>query len=162
MSAKKSSKSEASRVIAVGRRKTSVARLELVKGKGVVTVNNQDIKDYFGSTTVYPAIAVRPVNIVEAESNFDIKVNVYGGGLNGQADAISLALARALCKHELELSPVAVATEEDAEGDVSPNAHLPWRTALKRLKLLTRNARVVERKKVGFRKARKKEQFSKR
>ncbi|MDC3181151.1 30S ribosomal protein S9 [Gammaproteobacteria bacterium] len=152
-------KSNVSKVITIGRRKTSVARLELVKGKGQITVNHKDIKDYFGQTTVYPAIAARPMGVVDAQSDFDIKVNVYGGGPNGQADAISLALARALCKHELGMTPIAI--EEDVDEE-SPNALLPWRTALKRLKLLTRNARVVERKKVGFRKARKKEQYSKR
>jgi small subunit ribosomal protein S9 len=164
MTARKTKAKKVDQIYTVGRRKSAVARLYMVPGKGQVTVNGKDIKEYFGGTTVYPAVATRPMQVVDAKSDFDVSVNVYGGGPNGQADAISLAIARALCKHEKKLVPIAQVEEQEegsSEGQ-GANALLKWRTSLKALKLLTRNARIVERKKVGFRKARKKEQYSKR
>lgn len=122
----------------IGRRKTSVARLYMQAGNGDVKVNGRDIKDYFPSD-VLQIIVKQPLNLVEQAGNFDLKINVDGGGSTGQAEAIRLAISRALC-------------EVDAE-------HRP---ALKKEGFLTRDPRMVERKKYGKRKARRAFQFSKR
>lgn len=122
----------------IGRRKTSVARLYMQAGNGEVKVNGRDIKEYFPSD-VLQIIVKQPLNLVEQEGNFDLKINVDGGGSTGQAEAIRLAISRALC-------------EVDAE-------HRP---ALKKEGFLTRDPRMVERKKYGKRKARRAFQFSKR
>jgi len=122
----------------IGRRKTSVARIYMTPGKGDITVNNKDVAVYF-PVDIMQIIVKQPLNIVEAVDKFDIKVNVDGGGIKGQAEAIRLAISRALC-------------EVDAE-------HRP---PLKKEGFLTRDARMVERKKPGRKKARKKFQFSKR
>ena len=122
----------------IGRRKTAVARVYVNTGKGNITVNKKDLKDYF---TTGPLIfkVMQPLNMTGNEENFDIKVNVYGGGITGQAEAIRLALSRAM-------------VELDAEN----------RAILKPEGLMTRDPRMVERKKFGQKKARKKFQFSKR
>lgn len=122
----------------IGRRKTSVARLYMQAGNGEVKVNGRDIKEYFPSD-VLQIIVKQPLNLVEQEGNFDLKINVDGGGSTGQAEAIRLAISRALC-------------EVDAEN----------RPALKKEGFLTRDPRMVERKKYGKRKARRAFQFSKR
>ncbi len=122
----------------IGRRKTSVARIYMTPGKGAITVNNKDVATYF-PVDIMQIIVKQPLNTVEAADKYDIKVNVDGGGIKGQAEAIRLAISRALC-------------EVDAE-------HRP---ALKKEGFLTRDARMVERKKPGRKKARKKFQFSKR
>ena len=122
----------------IGRRKASVARIYMSAGKGNITVNKKDSKEYFSTETLLYKIN-QPLKVVDSEGKFDIKVNVFGGGTTGQADAIKLAIARALC-------------EFDAEN----------RTVLKAEGLLTRDPRVVERKKPGQKKARKKFQWVKR
>ena len=122
----------------IGRRKTAVARVYLSKGKGNITVNKKDVNTYFPTATLQYKVN-QPLVMTENEKNFDVKVNVYGGGITGQAEAIRLALSRAMC-------------EVDAEN----------RTILKPEGLLTRDPRMVERKKFGQKKARKKFQFSKR
>ncbi|MBC8265975.1 MAG: 30S ribosomal protein S9 [Flavobacteriales bacterium] len=122
----------------IGRRKASVARIYLSKGKGNITINKKDSKDYFSTDTLLYKIN-QPLQVVEMEGKFDIKVNVNGGGNTGQAEAIRLAISKALC-------------ELDAEN----------RPALKTDGLLTRDSRVVERKKPGQKKARKKFQWVKR
>jgi len=122
----------------IGRRKTSVARIYMTPGKGKITVNNKDVATYF-PVDIMQIIVKQPLTTVEAADKFDIKVNVDGGGIKGQAEAIRLAISRALC-------------EVDAE-------HRP---PLKKEGFLTRDARMVERKKPGRKKARKKFQFSKR
>jgi small subunit ribosomal protein S9 len=124
--------------VAVGRRKASVARVFISKGKGKVTINGKDIKDYFSVEFLRNKIA-EPLAATETTGNFDFIVNVSGGGIKGQAEAIQLGISRALLLIDEE-----------------------HRLALKPLRMLKRDARVVERKKPGFRKARKKEQFSKR
>lgn len=146
---------------AIGRRKSSIARVYLTEGKGNVAVNGKDIKDYFGPTTVYPSNAIRPLVLVDVASAFDINVVVKGGGLTGQSDAISLAISRALCMHEMKIAPIKANEDENEEGEGGVELR-PWKKLLKSSKMLTRDARVVERKKYGFRKARKKEQYSKR
>lgn len=122
----------------IGRRKTSVARLYMKSGNGTITVNNKDLKVYF-PTEVMQTIVKQPLTLIEAAGSYDITVNVNGGGIRGQAEAIRLAISRALI-------------ENDAES----------RPALKKEGFLTRDPRMVERKKYGRRKARKKFQFSKR
>ncbi len=121
-----------------GRRKNSVVRVYLSKGKGKVTVNEREMGDYFNSP-VLKTMALKPFEVTETTNKFDVKVNAHGGGLSGQAGALSLAIARAL-----------VELDEN---------HRP---ALKAEGLLTRDPRMVERKKPGQKKARKKFQFSKR
>ena len=122
----------------IGRRKASVARIYMSKGKGNITINKIDSKEYFSTDTLLYKVNL-PLKVVDMEGKFDINVNVVGGGTTGQADAIKLAISRALC-------------ELDAEN----------RPALKAEGLLTRDPRVVERKKPGQKKARKKFQWVKR
>ena len=122
----------------IGRRKTAVARVYLAKGKGKITVNKKDMAVYFPTATLQYKVN-QPLAMTNNDGNFDITVNVFGGGITGQAEAIRLALSRAMC-------------EIDAEN----------RLILKPEGLLTRDPRMVERKKFGQKKARKKFQFSKR
>jgi small subunit ribosomal protein S9 len=153
------------RIHAIGRRKSAVARVYLTEGQGIVEVNGKEIQTYFGPTTVYPSVAIRPLSLVGMPKGFDLKVVVKGGGLTGQSDAISLAVARALCMYELKMNPVVEKTADESEDDeVGEEGAVvrPWKATLKSNKMLTRDSRVVERKKYGFRKARKKEQYSKR
>jgi small subunit ribosomal protein S9 len=122
----------------IGRRKASVARIYMSKGKGNITVNGKDFKEYFPVDTMQYKLE-QPFNITDLAGKFDVKVNVNGGGTTGQAEAIRLAISRALCKI-------------DPENRVS----------LKPEGMLTRDSRVVERKKPGQKKARKKFQWVKR
>ena len=122
----------------IGIRKASVARIYLNKGKGAITINKKDYKDFFPVEGLQKKV-LQPFSILDLEGKFDVKVNVNGGGNTGQADAIKLAIARALCELDLENRP-----------------------ALKAEGLLTRDPRVVERKKPGQKKARKKFQWVKR
>lgn len=122
----------------IGRRKTAVARVYLSKGKGAITINKRELTEYFPTATLQYKVK-QPFAITNNEDSYDVNVNVYGGGITGQAEAIRLALSRALC-------------EIDAEH----------RLTLKPEGLLTRDPRMVERKKFGQKKARKKFQFSKR
>ncbi len=123
---------------ALGRRKTSVARVYLSKGTGNVVVNKKDYKEFFPVDTLQAKIH-RPFELTNTLKQFDVKVNVDGGGFNGQAEAIRLGIARAL-------------VEVDPE----------FKSVLKSEGLMTRDPRMVERKKPGQPKARKKFQFSKR
>ncbi len=125
-------------VNALGRRKTAVARVYLNDGKGNIVVNSKDIKEYFPIQQLQ-YIVTQPLALTDSEGKFDIKVNLYGGGSKGQAEALRLAIARALIKIDPEN-----------------------RTILKSNKMLTRDPREVERKKPGQPKARKRFQFSKR
>lgn len=122
----------------IGRRKTAVARVYVSKGKGNITVNDKDFKSYFTTATLQYKVN-QPLALTNNEGNFDVKINIYGGGVTGQAEAVRLALSRAMC-------------ELDEEN----------RSILKPEGLLTRDPRMVERKKFGQKKARKKFQFSKR
>lgn len=122
----------------IGRRKTSVARLFLSKGKGNITVNKKDYSNFFPTATLQYKVN-QPLLLTENEGSYDLKITVKGGGTNGQAEAIRLAISRALCKIDAE-----------------------HRLVLKPEGLLTRDPRMVERKKFGQKKARKKYQFSKR
>ncbi|MFO7790935.1 MAG: 30S ribosomal protein S9 [Bacteroidota bacterium] len=122
----------------IGRRKRSVARIYMTSGKGNVTINKCKIDEYF-PLKQHRNIALKPLEITETMGDFDIKVNLNGGGITGQADAMRLAIARALVKNDPE-----------------------YRATLKPFGMLTRDPRVIERKKPGQKKARKKYQFSKR
>ncbi|MCF8382485.1 30S ribosomal protein S9 [Chlorobium sp.] len=122
----------------VGRRKTSVARVFMTPGKGRVIINKLPIEEYF-KDEVKRSKALRPLALTERTEEFDIKVNVQGGGVSGQIGAVSLGIARALTEFDETVRPV-----------------------LKTEKLLTRDPRMVERKKFGRKKARKRFQFSKR
>jgi len=122
----------------LGRRKTSVARVYLSKGSGKVTVNKRDYKEFF-TVPVLQSKIEQPFNLTDTLGQYDVKVNVAGGGVNGQAEAIRLGIARALVKVSEDMKPLL-----KAEG------------------LMTRDPRMVERKKPGQPKARKKFQFSKR
>ena len=122
----------------IGIRKASVARIYLKKGKGNITVNGKDLKDYFPVSTMQYKIE-QPFKILNIDKKFDLSISVVGGGNTGQAEAIRLAISRALC-------------DVDNEN----------RTLLKSNGLLTRDSRVVERKKPGQKKARKKFQWVKR
>ena len=122
----------------IGRRKTAVARIYLSKGKGKITINNREFANYFTTSTLQYKVQ-QPLQLTDHLTSYDIKVNVFGGGVTGQAEAIRLAITRAL---------------------VSINEE--YRLILKPEGLLTRDPRMVERKKFGQKKARKKFQFSKR
>lgn len=122
----------------IGRRKASVARIYMSEGKGTITVNNKALTEYFASPESHYNVNL-PLATCNVEGQYDIKVNVDGGGTTGQADAIKLAIARALVKVNEEFKPM-----------------------LKAKGLMTRDPRSVERKKPGQPKARKKTQFSKR
>ena len=122
----------------IGRRKSSVARVYMSEGKGAITVNERPLEEYFASQESVYYVNL-PLTTCDAADKYDIQVNVVGGGTTGQADAIKLAIARALVEADPEHKP-----------------------ALRAKGLMTRDSRSVERKKAGQPKARKKTQFSKR
>ena len=122
----------------LGRRKKAIARVYMSEGKGEITVNKRDWKDYF-STSILQYVVQQPFILTDTQSKYDITVNLDGGGISGQAEALRLGIARALCKIDPEHRPV-----------------------LKANGLMKRDPRMVERKKPGQKKARKKFQFSKR
>jgi small subunit ribosomal protein S9 len=123
---------------ATGRRKTSTARIFLKEGSGNITVNKKPALEYFKKESNIQEF-LEPLNAIELNGKFDIIINVTGGGVTGQKDAIKLGIARAILKHDASLKP-----------------------GLKKNRLLTRDPRMVERKKAGRPKARKRFQFSKR
>jgi small subunit ribosomal protein S9 len=123
---------------AVGRRKTAVARVYLMKGEGKITINGKDYREYFPQMHVQNNVT-DPFGVVGAENIYDLKVNVRGGGFKGQSEAVRMGLSRALVKLNEE-----------------------FKKPLKDKKFLTRDSRAVERKKYGQPKARKRFQFSKR
>jgi len=121
-----------------GRRKTSVARIYMTSGQGNITINDRDIKEYFPSE-VLQTIVQQPLALLELVGKYDIKANIKGGGVAGQAEALRLAITKALIDENAETRP-----------------------ALKKEGFVTRDPRMVERKKFGKRKARRSFQFSKR
>ena len=126
------------RSYATGKRKNSIARVWLKKGEGKITINGKSIKDYF-SRPVLQMIVNQPLEIIQSVGNYDIKATVKGGGLSGQAGALRHGISKALIFYDIGL-----------------------RKALKKVGFLTRDSRVVERKKSGLAKARRSYQFSKR
>ncbi|HEY6161427.1 MAG TPA: 30S ribosomal protein S9 [Bacteroidia bacterium] len=125
-------------IITLGRRKTAVARVYMKKGKGAITINGRDYKDFFKTGTLQYKI-VQPFALTNNTEKYDVTANVDGGGINGQADAVRLGISKAL-------------VEVDANN----------KPALRAATLMTRDPRMVERKKPGQKKARKRFQFSKR
>ncbi len=123
---------------ALGRRKTAVARIYVKSGEGKITVNKRDYKEYF-PTSILHYVVEQPLMLTDNMGKYDIKVNLNGGGINGQAEALRLAISRALCEINAEFRPV-----------------------LKAKGLMRRDPRMVERKKPGQPGARRKFQFSKR
>ena len=123
---------------ALGRRKTAVARIYVKAGEGKITVNKRDYKEYF-PTSILHYVVKQPLMLTDNMGKYDIKVNLNGGGINGQAEALRLAISRALCEINAEFRPV-----------------------LKAKGLMRRDPRMVERKKPGQPGARRKFQFSKR
>ncbi|GAB5538075.1 MAG: 30S ribosomal protein S9 [Salibacteraceae bacterium] len=123
---------------ALGRRKASIARVYLTKGKGKITINDREAKEYFPVATLQHKLT-QPFEATDTAGKYDVTVNVSGGGINGQTEAIRLGIARALVKINEEHKP-----------------------ALRTEGLVTRDPRMVERKKPGQKKARKRFQFSKR
>jgi len=124
--------------LGTGRRKTAVARVRLLPGSGVITINKRSIDDYFGLETLKMQVYA-PLELTSTRSKYDVMVNVYGGGPNGQAGAIRHGVSRALVAASAELKP-----------------------ELKKAGYLTRDSRMKERKKYGLKAARKASQFSKR
>ena len=122
----------------IGRRKTAVARVYLTEGKGEVTINNKPLDKYF-TTGMLQYKVKQPFMLTDDVDGYDVRVNVFGGGITGQAEAVRLAISRALVELDADNKPLL-----KAEG------------------LMTRDPRMVERKKFGQKKARKKFQFSKR
>jgi small subunit ribosomal protein S9 len=122
----------------LGRRKSAVARIYISEGKGNITINKRDIKEYF-TTEILQYVVTQPLVLLGVKESYDIKVNLHGGGYKGQAEALRLAIARGLL-------------------DINPES----RGELKQAGFLTRDPREVERKKPGQPKARKRFQFSKR
>jgi small subunit ribosomal protein S9 len=125
-------------ITATGRRKTSVARVFLRQGKGVISINERSLEEYFGRETER-MIVLQPFGVLQASGSFDIEVNVKGGGSSGQAGAIRHGITRALIQ-----------------------ADSAFRSPLKKAGFVTRDPRAVERKKYGRHKARKRPQYSKR
>ena len=126
-------------IMATGRRKTAIAVVKLVKGKGRVFVNGKTFDAYFGNRAALEMMVYRPLALTDNQENFDVKVKAVGGGVSAQAGAIKHGLSRALVKYNEE-----------------------YKSVLKAEGLLTRDARVKERKKYGRKRARKRFQFSKR
>jgi len=124
--------------LGTGRRKTSVARIYLREGSGKITINNKDLDEYFVQS-IHRFIVRQPLLVTSSGQKFDILINVYGGGINGQAGACRQAIARSLCQYD--------------------QANY---TSLRANGFLTRDSRMVERKKYGRRGARRRFQFSKR
>jgi len=122
-----------------GRRKTAVARVRLYPGTGIITVNGKTSPEYFGGRSLHQQNILMPLQLTNTVDRYDVIVKVVGGGVSGQAGAVRHGIARALVRSDEELKPV-----------------------LKRAHLLTRDARVKERKKVGLKRARKAPQYTKR
>ena len=131
-----------------GRRKTATARVFLRKGTGNITVNERTLDEYFGRKTSR-MIVRQPLEVTQLQDKFDVFITVVGGGINGQAGAIRHGIARALVEH-------------DEAGTGSTGSETSLRKILRKAGYLTRDAREVERKKVGLKKARKGTQYSKR
>lgn len=137
-------------IYATGRRKSSTARVFMRKGTGNILINERTLDSYFGHEMAR-MIVMQPLETVNEAGKFDFRVTVTGGGISGQAGAIRLGIARAL-----------VAYDEEGTAGAEAGGVLSFRKLLRSKGLLTRDARVVERKKVGLHKARKATQYSKR
>lgn len=157
-----------------GRRKTSIARVFMKRGKGVLTINGRSLEDYFPRETAR-MVVLQPLEAVGMLGKMDFKITVEGGGLSGQSGAIRLGIARALVQYDEEeivpkkVSKKAKAADATAEAEVDAEPQtvkiegvLSFRRIFRSKGYLTRDARIVERKKVGLHKARRAPQYSKR
>ena len=129
-----------------GRRKTSVARVKLIPGKGKITINGRDVHEYLPYETLIMDL-MQPLVLTNTQEMFDVEVNVFGGGFSGQTGAIRLGITRALLEYDQT-------TSSDSENS--------FRKVLKAAGFITRDSRIKERKKPGLKKARRAPQFSKR
>ncbi len=132
--------------LGTGRRKSSVARVKMVPGKGKITVNGRDVREFFPYETNVMDL-MQPLALTKTEETFDIDVKVSGGGFTGQTGAIRLGITRALLEYD---------------KNTDPNSETSYRKILKRAGMITRDSRVKERKKPGLKAARRAPQFSKR
>jgi len=141
-----------------GRRKSSSARVFITKGSGNISINKKHIDKYF-TLNFANVIVKEPLNLLKIENKFDIKITVLGGGITGQAGAIRHGLTRALISYDEEFNSDLNIDLKENNNNVNNNS---WKHKLRKAGFVTRDPRKVERKKVGFRKSRKKEQYSKR
>jgi len=147
-----------------GRRKSATARVSLKPGKGIIIINDKVLDQYFGRETSRMVVR-QAFDVTDMHTNLDVYVRVCGGGISGQAGAIRHGIARALLRYEAgdtDLNSEEETTEGGTSGDGSFQAAGPIKKALRAAGYLTRDAREVERKKVGRHKARKGTQYSKR
>lgn len=144
-----------------GRRKTSCARVFLRPGKGNIVVNELSLDKYFGRETARMVVR-QPLLLVKADAQFDVFVTVRGGGASGQAGAIRHGVTRALIAYERIKNPAVAALAEKDDAEEAASSSVSWHRQLRAAGFVTRDSRVVERKKVGHKKARKSEQYSKR
>jgi small subunit ribosomal protein S9 len=129
-----------------GHRKSSIAKVTMVSGKGKITVNGRDVNEYFPFPTLVMDLK-QPLTFTNTEDKFDIEVSVNGGGFSGQAGAVRLGITRALLEYD---------------KNTDPDSDSSFRKILKAKGMITRDSRIKERKKPGLKKARKAPQFSKR
>jgi small subunit ribosomal protein S9 len=145
-----------------GRRKTSTARVFLRAGKGNIQINRKNLDEYFGRKTARMVVR-QALELIDVAEKFDVLITVKGGGIMGQAGAIRHAISRALIQYDEGINPPVV-EEEGGEGSSgsSSGSATSYRRILRKAGYVTRDAREVERKKVGLHKARKRPQYSKR
>ncbi len=156
--------------LGTGRRKTSTARVFLKRGKGSLTINGKSVEAYFGGRKTAHMMVRQPLTLINMPEHFDIVITVKGGGTMGQAGAARHGITRALLQYDETGNDQIVVTvngnaEQAADAEISegsPVGAMSLRKVLRQAGFVTRDAREVERKKVGFRKARKVEQYSKR
>jgi len=139
-----------------GKRKTAIARVYLKRGSGQMVINNQPLEEYFGGRKAAHMVAKQPLELLGMGDKFDIKINIKGSGPMAQAGAIRHGITRALIQYDEETGAVEATGGEEGEGEQS------YRRQLRAAGYVTCDSRRVERKKVGHRKARKVEQYSKR
>lgn len=144
--------------LGTGRRKTSTARVRIQKGSGNIEINGRTLDEFFGGRRAPKIIVNQPLVVGGFEGNFDISVTVNGGGISGQAGAIRHGITRALLAYDEE----GVTDSGDSSGSSDGEGPMTLRKTLRKAGFVTRDARMVERKKFGHRKARKVEQYSKR
>lgn len=162
-------------IYAKGGRKSSTSRVYMQKGSGKITINGKLMQDYFGESNKWTEAIMAPLLLLKKEAEFDFICFAKGGGVTGQAEAIRLGISRCLDHFELKVmgraepvnDPVHESqseTDEQTDSDVEVSAEMPstWRKQLRTKGYLTRDSRAVLRKRVGFKKARKRPQYSKR
>lgn len=147
-----------------GRRKSSCARVYLKRGTGKITINDRTLEVYFGGRQAAHMIVRQPLALLELADKFDVNVTVHGSGPMGQAGAIRHGITRALIQYDESTGakPAKVTEADDEEGSEGGSDASSYRRILRKAGYVTRDSREVERKKVGHRKARKVEQYSKR